>query len=57
MEEEVGKGGVTAATGADKKFSYKEFIDWLKLDAAKVVKFSEMIPIWYKLATDGGKDI
>jgi Ca2+-binding EF-hand superfamily protein len=54
MEEENGKGGVMDAAGADKKFSYKEFIDWLKLDAAKVVKFSTMIPIWDKLA---GQDL
>jgi hypothetical protein len=54
MEEELGKGGMSDAYGADKKFSYKEFIDWLKLDAAKVVKFSTMIPIWAKLA---GQDV
>jgi hypothetical protein len=50
MEDEMGNGGMDAATGADKKFSYKEFIAWLKLDATIVVKYSTMIPAWYKVA-------
>merc|ERR1719364_66176 len=55
MEEEVGKGGVTEAAGADKKFSYEEFIDWLKLDAEIVVKYSTMLPIWTRIA-GGSRD-
>jgi hypothetical protein len=53
MEDECGNGTLMTAIGSDKKFSYEEFINWLKLDAEIVVKWSEMVVIWCELA---GKD-
>jgi len=59
MEEELGKGGsegATKAAGADKKFSYEEFIDWLKLDSEIVVKWSTLLPTWCKIAGQDPED-